>query len=60
MLLLGPKASLVVQSSEKRLSGRVRYTTSEVVSGIYILQLAEDTLILYVGLLEDWFNIGYL
>ena len=45
----------------KRLSGRVRrYTTSEVVSGIYILQLAEDTLILYVGLLDDWFNIGGL
>ena len=50
-----------MQSSEKRLSGRVRrYTTSEVVSGIYIVQVVEDNLILYVGLLDHWFNIGGL
>ena len=50
-----------MQSSEKRLSGRLRkYTTSEVVSGIYILQLVEDTLILYVGILDDWCNVGGL
>ena len=61
MIFLGPKASPVVQSSEKTLSGRVRrYTTSEVVSGIYIVQLVEDTLIPYVGLLDHWFNIGGL
>ena len=37
-----------------------KYTTGEVVSGIYIMLLVEDTLILYVGLLDDWFNIGGL